>query len=200
MPYYVYIEGDGYAFNARGQPTSDPTPKSALMRTLAAENQTNNVVYVARPCQFGKGKKCEQKYWTTARFSPEVVEAEYQAVKAVVGQSSVVLVGYSGGAQISGLIAVTKDLNVKKIITIAGNLDHKTWTEYHHLPPLSEAMNLADYKGKFFKIKQIHYVGGNDKVIPPILTREFVGNRAKIVEISGASHNSGWTEKVLLID
>ena len=75
------------------------------------------------------------------------------------------MVGFSGGAQIAGLAATAKPgLNVKKIITIAGNLDHLAWTQYHNLPPLNE----------------------------PILAREFVGKDDLIIEVSGASHNEGW--------
>ena len=53
-------------------------------------------------------------------------------------------------------------------------------------------MNLKSYRKQFAKIPQIHYVGKNDKVIPPILAREFVGNDDLIIEVDGASHNEGW--------
>ena len=33
--YKIYIEGDGYAFNAYGKPTQNPTPKGTLVRELA---------------------------------------------------------------------------------------------------------------------------------------------------------------------
>lgn len=35
-------------------------------------------------------------------------------------------------------------------------------------------------------------VGNNDKVMPPVLIREFVGKDDLIIEVSGASHNEGW--------
>ena len=190
--YHVYIEGDGNAFNAHGLPTNDPTPKSAFMRKLAAQDTNVNVVYLARPCQFTKGSECVEKYWTTARFAPQVVEAEYQSIKEIIGNNAVVLIGYSGGAQIAGLIAVTKDLNVKEVITIAGNLDHKAWTSCHHLSPLSESMNLADYANKFASIPQKHYVGEKDKVIPPIITEEFVADKSSVYIVPNASHDKGW--------
>lgn len=191
-PYYVYIEGDGHAFNAHGRPTSDPTPHSSLMRKLAATDTHANVVYLARPCQFSKGVQCAQKYWTTARFAPEVIEAEYEALKQITHHAPVVLIGYSGGAQVAGLIALKKDLNIQKIITIAGNLDHKAWTEYHRLPALSQSLNLADSKEKFALMEQLHYVGAKDKVIPPILTEQFVGDKNKIVVLPSATHAGGW--------
>lgn len=190
--YYIYIEGDGNAFNVHGYATNYPTPKSSFMRRLAANDTQANVIYLARPCQFTKGNKCTQKYWTTARFSPEVIDAEYQVIKELIGNKPIVLIGYSGGAQIAGLIAITKDLNVQKVITIAGNLDHKAWTNYHNLPELTESLNLANYKDKFALIPQTHYVGEKDKVIPPILTKEFVKDKSTIHILLNATHSDGW--------
>lgn len=195
-PYKIYREGDGYAFNVRGRATQDPTPKGTLVRELAFGDKNPNVIYLARPCQYIKRPICSKRHWTTARFAPEVINAEYEAIKNIVGNNPVILVGFSGGAQIAGLVATAKPrLNVKKVITIAGNLDHLAWTQYHNLPPLNESMNLESYRKQFAEIPQIHYVGSNDKVMPPVLIREFVDNDDLIVEVDGASHNEGW-EKI----
>ena len=197
--YRVYIEGDGYAFNAHGQPSSNPTPHGELMRELSFNDTAPNVIYLARPCQYVKDKACRMEYWTTKRFAPEIIKAEYEAIKKIAGSKNITLIGYSGGAQIAGLIAVKyPDLKIKKVITIAGNLDHKAWTEYHHLPELIGSLNLADYKEKFADISQIHYIGAKDSIIPPELTQYFVSND-KIVLIKGATHNKGWKPTFRLI-
>ena len=44
--YKIYIEGDGYAFNAYGKPTQDPTPRGALLREIAFADPSPNVVYL----------------------------------------------------------------------------------------------------------------------------------------------------------
>lgn len=191
--YKVYIEGDGYAFNRYGQPTSDPTPRGTLMRELAFGDNNPNVIYLARPCQYVMSSVCSQKYWTTARFAPEVILAEYDAIKQIVGNSPVILVGFSGGAQVAGLVASAQSgLNIKKIITIAGNLDHHAWTDFHNLPSLDESMNLENYHTQFMKIPQIHYAGSDDEVIPPLLIKNFVGQNTKVITVNGATHNTGW--------
>lgn len=197
--YHIYIEGDGHAFNAQGMPTNDPTPKSSLVRQMAAKDSFANVIYLARPCQFTKGSACAKKYWTTERFSPDVVEAEYQVIQKITKRAPVVLIGFSGGAQIAGLLAVTKDLNVKKVITVAGNLDHKAWTAYHHLPELSGSLNLADFKDQFFLVDQVHYAGAQDKVIPLVLTKQFVGDKAPVHIVDKATHGQGW-DNIKLFD
>lgn len=192
-PYKIYIEGDGYAFNARGKATQDQTPRGTLVREPAFGDDSQNVIYFARPCQYIKSPICSKRHWTTARFALEVINAEYEAIKNIADNNPVILIGFSGSAQVAGLVATAKPgLNVKKIITIAGNLDHLAWTQYHNLPPLNESMNLESYRKQFAKIPQIHYVGSKDEVTPPILAREFVGKDDLIIEVSGASHNEGW--------
>ncbi len=191
--YKIYIEGDGYAFNAYGRPTQDPTPRSTFVRQLAFSDNQANVIYLARPCQYINTKICSQRHWTTARFAPEVINAEYEAIRQIAGTHPVILIGFSGGAQIAGLVSSAKQgLNVKKIITIAGNLDHLDWTTYHNLPPLSESLNLADYRDNFMQISQKHYVGEDDKVILPQMVQKFVRHQAEIKTIKGATHNTGW--------
>lgn len=194
--YKFYIEGDGTAFDAYGRPTSDPTPRGTLVRELAFGDTHGNVIYLARPCQYLMRGICTQRHWTTARFAPEIINSEYEAVKKIAGNNPVVLVGFSGGAQVAGLLAATKpDLNVRKIITVAGNLNHLTWTQHHKVPPLTESLNLENYRAEFLKIPQIHYAGSEDDIIPPQLIKDFAGQNAQVVTVDGATHNSGW-EKV----
>lgn len=195
--YKIYIEGDGYAFDRYGRPTQNPTPKGNFVRKLAFGDRNDNVIYLARPCQYIISPICSQRHWTTARFAPEVINATFEAIRQIAGNSPIVLVGFSGGAQVGGLVASAKQgLNIKKIITIAGNLDHEAWVKYHDLLPLNESLNLADYYDNFMKIPQIHYVGKNDKVIPPHLVQNFIKNKASVIVAAGANHNDGWNSVV----
>ena len=192
-PLKIYIEGDGRAFTASGRVSANPTPRGTLVRKLAFGDNNPNVVYLARPCQFVKTPECAAKYWSEARFAPEVIESSAVAIRSLAQNRPVVLVGYSGGAQIAGLTSVIHpEIKVKKLITIAGNLDHVAWMKYHHLPMLDKSLNLSDYKAEFRLIPQIHYVGEKDDIIPPKLTYEFTNNQSLIREIEGASHGSGW--------
>ncbi len=193
--YKIYVEGDGNAFSSRGYPTNNPTPRSIMLREIAFGDAYPNVIYLARPCQYVEDDKCEQKYWTTGRFAPEVITATSQAIKQIAKDNEVVLIGFSGGAQVAGLAAIGgSNINVSKIITIAGNLDHKAWCEYLNLTLLKDSMNLADYSEEFFAIKQLHLVGEKDKVIEPFLVKDFVGNNAQVIVIKSATHNKGWQE------
>ena len=190
----IYIEGDGASFDAYGRATKDPTPRGKMIKELAFGDMSSNVVYLARPCQFVMNDMCSVRHWTTARFSFEVIDSTYDAIKNIAKDREIILIGFSGGAQVASLVAVLKrDLRIKKVITVAGNLDHLEWTEYHNLPSLNESLNLADYKSLYFDIPQKHYVGDLDNVIPSGLVFDFVKDKNIDIEvIENASHSKGW--------
>ena len=87
--YKIYIEGDGYAFNAHKRATQDPTPVGTLMLEIAFNNKSPNVIYLARPCQYVKSRICSKRHWTTARFAPEVINTEYEAVREIADENPV---------------------------------------------------------------------------------------------------------------
>ena len=191
-PLHVYIEGDGHAFDARGRPAPDPTPRSAFFRKFAAEDPHPNVAYLARPCQFVRTTACSPKYWSGSRFAPEVIDSEYEAVRLLARGRRVVLAGYSGGAQVAALIAATKPLPVLKLVTVAGNLDHRAWTRSLKLAPLSGSLWLGDFRQAFAAVPQVHYAGSQDEVVDPQITRRFLPEPSTLVIVPGAGHASGW--------
>ncbi len=185
-PVHIYIEGDGYAFNRHGIPTNNPTPRKHLVRDMAARDDAKNVIYMARPCQYIKSPTCDVSDWTNGRFSEAVVDSMYKAVKTVVKNRPIVLIGYSGGAMISGLlIQKYPDLNIQKWITIAGVLNHKDWTEYFGDAPLTKSLNL----NKLPQVSQTHYIVDGDSVVPNELSYQWV-KKSDIVVIKNARHDS----------
>ena len=102
------------------------------------------------------------------------------------------LIGFSGGAQVAGLVAVRHPERVQKLITIAGVLDQEAWTEYHGDAPLKKSLNLKDYQNVFKTIPQVHYAGGKDDVVPPKLIQDFAGKEAVII-VPKAGHGEGFS-------
>lgn len=182
---HIYIEGDGRAFDAYGQPTDNPTPHGTLVRDLAAQDNFDNVVYVARPCQFIMDKNCSASDWTYGRFSQKIIDAESRAIKQIAKNKKITIIGYSGGAMVSGLIIKQNPkLKFEKWITIAGVLNHKKWTEYFGDKPLNESIDMETLPN----IAQIHFVGGRDKVVPYDLAKTWADEK-DISLILNASHN-----------
>lgn len=170
-PVRVYIEGDGHAFNSRGIPTSNPTPKDSPVWRWAAADDGPNVVYVARPCQYIMSDACSVRDWTTGRFSPDIIEAVTAAVRDVARVRPVVLIGYSGGALVTGLVIENaSDVNVQRWITVAGVLNHSDWTTYFGDSPLRHSVDLDVLPD----VPQTHYVAENDDVVPVALSRKWV--------------------------
>ena len=116
-----------------------------------------------------------------------------QAIKQIAGDKKVVLIGYSGGALICGLIInqYRQELNVIKWITVAGLLNHTRWTTYFNYVPLKDSLDLDTIPD----IEQTHYVGKKDKIIPYQLTLELV-DKSNCVIIEDATHNSGFPNTI----
>jgi pimeloyl-ACP methyl ester carboxylesterase len=185
-PIHIYIEGDGNSFDAHGRPTSDPTPRSTFMRDLAARDSSPNVIYMARPCQYIKSSACSRIDWTSGRFSQDMIKSVSSAIKQIAGNAPVVLIGYSGGAMVSGLIAQNyPEITVRQWITIAGVLNHTEWTEYFKDAPLSMSLNLNGLPD----VPQVHYIARGDRVVPNSLSRKWTDGK-KLIVIDGATHNN----------
>lgn len=194
-PLKVYIEGDGHAFNNKGQPTQDPTPRSNFWREIAANDPSPNVVYLARPCQYMKSSTCSEQDWTSGRFSAPVIDAMEVAVLKLMKKAKsdqVILIGYSGGAQVAGLIAVRHPQQVKKWITVAGVIDYQRWAAWHDDEPLMYSIDLSEYLSEIKEINQVHYVGTKDTVVPLELTQKIVTDETLIVPVKGARHDKGY--------
>jgi hypothetical protein len=163
----IYIEGDGRAWLQNAIPPKDPTPMHSLLFDLAMSDSRLNVIYLARPCQYNpQDTNCAEKYWTSHRFSPEVIQSTNQAIDFIKMKShaeKINLIGYSGGAAVA-LLAAAYRSDVLSIITIGGNLDHKTWTDKYHLAPLNGSLNPIDFTDALSPIPQYHFVGAEDDI------------------------------------
>lgn len=198
---HVYIEGDGRAWHG-GRPPDDPTPTDPLALRLALADPAPAVLYLARPCQLTtratKGV-CGLPYWSTHRFSEEVVSAMDRALsryKIETGAGRIVIAGYSGGGAVAALIGARRD-DVALLITVAGTLDHGAWTSHHQVSPLTGSLNPVDEAARLASVPQIHFVGAEDDIVPPLVADAYMralpkhGN-ARVVRIPDFDHNCCW--------
>jgi hypothetical protein len=194
-PLRIYFEGDGKAYIARNIPSPNPTPVSNFLIDLIIEDEAPNLVYIARPCQYVTDKKCQEKYWTNARFSEEILAAVDEVVKNFP-TFKLELVGYSGGAEVAKYVAA-KNKNTLNLRTIAGNLDHKKFNEINHAKDLDEYFDSDKILPQLEKIPQIHFVGVNDQIVPSAVAESYLEKMlnkscVKILEVRGATHYDGW--------
>jgi pimeloyl-ACP methyl ester carboxylesterase len=201
-PIDIYIEGDGRAWQSRGAPAPDPTPRQAMGLKLAAKDPGANVVYLARPCQFtARDSHCDVVYWTGKRYSPEVIAAMNEAVShyaALVRGSALNLIGYSGGGTLAILIAVRRN-DVASIRTVAGNLDVDEVNRLHAVSPMPLSVNPINEAYRVAAIPQIHFSGGADRVVPPAIAERFAraagGACVQTRIIPGMGHEGRWDER-----
>lgn len=199
----IYIEGDGFAWISPSRPSSDPTPLTPLALQLALAQPPGNAVYLARPCQYvdAKHSGCSQRYWTEARFAPEVAQSTVRAIdqlKQRFGAKQLTLVGYSGGGAVAALVAARRD-DVTGLITVAGNLDHRAWTVQHRIDSLSDSLNPADETNRLTNIKQWHFVGGRDSNVSPGLTQSYADlyaahQRPRVIVEPNFDHQCCWVK------
>jgi hypothetical protein len=200
----VFIEGDGFAWASRNQPSFDPTPINPVALKMALQSQDDHVAYLARPCQYLKVEnvdKCTMKQWTHLRFSELAVSASNEAIdelKQKSGAKQVRLVGFSGGAAIATIVAAKRS-DVIQIITVAGNLNPVFWVEMHKYSPLIDSLNPIDYVDELEDIPQVHFVGNNDKNITVDVAQSYkqsFNNKAnvKIIIVPEFTHDCCWGE------
>jgi len=198
----VYIEGDGSAWLSKRTPSLDPTPKNPVALKLAKLDDTENVIYLARPCQYTKmidGSVCDQKYWTSHRFASEVIEAMDEALDDVKVRYEIIgfnLIGFSGGGNVAALLTVKRD-DVKSLRTIAGNLNHTLQSEIHHVSSMPSSLNSVTISNKISHIPQLHFIGAKDKIVPQQIYESYEraashSECTKSYVIEKVGHNNGW--------
>ncbi len=201
----VYIEGDGRAWITRYKISANPTPTEATAFHLASHDPSlssgeASVLYLARPCQYVQGdaaKQCDQKYWTSSRFAPEVIIALSEAIdsiKAEVQAKHVVLIGYSGGGVCAALVAAQRD-DVTFLGSVAANLDTESWTRWHKVSPLYGSLNPMQKVKKLRHIPQRHLTSHDDVIVPPSISQNFCNALYKpeyCEQVSGVEHGGAW--------
>ena len=189
-PLRIYFEGDG-----------NPNPVHTIAFEFAKKDTAQNVIYIARPCQWSEDKICTKKteIYQSARFNPEIIAEMHELAQYLVRKyqaPSVELVGYDGGAVIA-LNLATK-LPTSRVITIAGITDINAFNELHDLPLMSEdeAENPADNLVLLAEIPQVHYVGKEDTVTPRRLVERFVSRmknpKSAVVKVVPDTKHTDW--------
>jgi dienelactone hydrolase len=201
----IYIEGDGFAWVNGQYPSVDPTPQYPMALAMALRQPIGAVAYLARPCQFigiENRQQCNTSVWTSARFSDEVVRSSNQAIDSLklrFGAQKINLVGYSGGAAIALLVAARRD-DVQMLISIAGNVNPHAWASELGLERLDGSLDTRRYISGLLKVKQVYFIGGQDRVISPASTYAFADSfpshfSPKVIEIRANGHVCCWVEQ-----
>lgn len=193
---HVYIEGDGRPWWSRYQVANDPTPRKLIMLKLMALDPTP-AVYLGRPCYFALNDPlCEPKWWTQSRYHQHVVSSMNAVLDKVLDgyandYSVIRLIGHSGGAAVAMLMAAQRN-DIQAVVTLAGNLDVEAWALHHQYSPLTESLNPLDFP-LASSVKQLHFVGEDDQVIPAKIIQQSVKQLGgSVTVLPRVDHNCCW--------
>jgi pimeloyl-ACP methyl ester carboxylesterase len=83
-------------------------------------------------------------------------------------------------------------------VTVAGNLDHKRWTDFNHSAPLYGSLNPVDYSTALESVPQIHLIGERDDVVPGSVLTSYLATLKKLDNVqshivTGADHFCCWS-------
>ena len=173
---------------------------------LSLMSMDNNAsLYLGRPCYLGlsKTKNCHPWYWTSARYSKEVVNSMRQVLTQYIHKQKIkhiVLIGHSGGGALAILLAPYFK-QTTAVVTIAGNIDTEKWIKHHSYSPL-QGLNPRDILPLSADIYQYHLIGNLDTKIPKDLTINALKGQknTQLMIISDFGHNCCWQqiwEKIL---
>ncbi len=203
---HIYIEGDGSEYTSPEEWEGNPTPKNPIALHLASKDNAQNVIYLARPCQYTAMKSstesCDEKYWKDSRFSEDVINAYSEALDEIAKRYDITsfhLIGYSGGAALATLIATQRN-DILSLRTVSGILNHDTQRSINGLPALTDSLNPANETLSLTKIPQYHFIGGQDEIVPPAVIHSYLQsmpptNCIQTMLVQEAAYDDGWVNK-----
>jgi pimeloyl-ACP methyl ester carboxylesterase len=184
----------------------NPTPDYPVGLHLASRDLAENVIYVSRPCQYSgmvaENTPCPQEYWTDRRFSLDVMQSMNMVLDKLRDRYDLRgfhLVGYSGGAAVAAMLVAKRD-DVLSLRTVAGNLDHVTLNNFHHVSPMPGSLNPRDFAQDIAHIPQHHFLGAWDDIVPPGVYDSFRGAMGpstcvRMSMVDEVNHEDGWVNR-----
>lgn len=178
---HVYIDADG---NTGGMtsPGTDPTPKLSMALNLAVKDSNDRVV-IGRPCYYGVNAQaqCDPKYWTSHRYSEEVVRSMAAAIRGLrqPRHQEIYLIGVGGGGVIAALLEPMLE-DVVAVITVGANLDTDAWASHNGMPPLSGSLNPAREIGSS-EVPHFLLLGNKHEMVPQWLGMAYAVGREHVI-------------------
>lgn len=189
----IYIEGDGRPWRSRYKKAEDPSSNQPSLYSVMLKD-TGAALYLGRPCYFNtEDKACSSLWWTEKRYSQPVIDSMYQVVlNYSADYKSIRFIGHSGGATLAALLA-EKVGKTRMLVTIAGNMDIASWTQYHGYSSLSGSVNPIDQPALKPEICQLHVIAGKDETILPEWINAYSAHQAGpqiySLTLSNSRHN-----------
>jgi len=192
-PIHFYLDGDGTPWVRGNRVAADPTARQRLILELISADPAPSLL-IGRPCYYQTVPQCDASWWTARRYAPEVVEAIAATINDTIQRypnSPIVVIGYSGGGTLAFLAAPAL-VRVDVLITVAANLDVEAWAAHHNYTPLTGSLSPASQPPLDSAIRQFHYYGSEDDIVPAALARHVVERQPKVKSCAG---ENDWNDR-----
>lgn len=196
----IYIEGEDTLAD------SSKTPFNPVALHLASKDKAENLIYLARPCQYTEmldpAESCKTSYGKDARFSEDVIASYDIALNDIAKRYDISMfnvIGYSGGGAIATLLAAKRS-DIVSLRTVAGILDHETYSDVATAPSFTKSLNPVNEASTLTKMPQYHFIGGRDNVVTPAVLHSYLQsmpptNCVQTMMVQEADHDIGWVDK-----
>lgn len=188
----LYIEGN------------NPAPDYPVGLHLASKDNAKNVIYLAQPCQYSGLIENDASCTLTGEqpYGPQSLESFNAALDEIANRYDVRgfhLIGYDGGAAIAANLAARRK-DILSVRTVAGILDTDAYNDANGLPRTGNPQNPALKAGNLAEMPQYHFIGGQDKNVPPSVLHAYFQSLpptrcVKYELIQENEHVDGWVEK-----
>ena len=186
----VYIDGNATTDGIFKKKTALKNPVAAH---LAQKDKYPYVLYLNRPCYFSDNSLCTPITWEEGRYLPEIID-EMKAALVRLQQKYKIpefeFVGYDGGAAVALLLANRMKGTPVKVYTVAGILNTEQYALLMDEPLHTDTLNPAKETFQLSYIPQVHFVGGKDKQVPLVLTKDYTKRISKPVSLQVKSYPS----------
>lgn len=197
---HVYLDGDGTPWIRNKWIAKDPTARNPLILRLMNLDKTPSIL-LGRPCYYGVNQdfNCENKYWTSHRYSSEVVGSMAYILNDWLAKhkyKELVFIGFSGGGTLAVLMANKINITTK-VVTVAANLDISAWSDFHGYKTLKSSLNPIEEAVLNTNIQQFHFAGKEDKVVPAFIIKKYAKHQKNSMyfEISAKNHVCCWEKE-----
>ena len=208
----VYIEGGQMVWDDFLRERETATSTNPLALHISTRDTSDNVIWLARPCQYTytpklDGSACTREDFANGRFSLTNLRAMNIALDNIQkkhGFKGFNLVGVQDGAGIAVHLAASRK-DVLSLRTVAGMLDTDVFTQVYN-PEQHETIvdrtsnNPGIHAAHLAALPQHHFVGEWDDTVSPAMAQNFRHNAGnspcvRVSEVKGVTNERGWVNR-----